>query len=92
MLEFIAANLPIIICFLIGIGLLILEAFMPGFGLPGISGIVLEIVAIAITWMNHGPVAALGVTLVILSIIAIAVSVSLRSAGEVTVYDLLNGD
>ena len=36
MLEFIAANLPILICFLIGIGLMVLEAFMPGFGLPGI--------------------------------------------------------
>ena len=39
MFELIAANLPIIICFLIGIGLLILEAFMPGFGAPGISGL-----------------------------------------------------
>ena len=46
MLELIAANLPIIICFVIGIGLLILEAFMPGFGLPGITGCVLEIAAI----------------------------------------------
>ena len=41
MLEFIAANLPILICFVIGIGLLILEAFMPGFGAPGIIGIIL---------------------------------------------------
>ena len=82
MIEFIAANLPVVICLVVGIALMVVEAFMPGFGLPGISGIVLEIVAIAITWMNHGPVAALGVTLVILSIIAIAVSVSLRSAAK----------
>ena len=80
MIEFIAANLPILICFVVGIGLLVLEAFMPGFGLPGISGIVLEIAAIVLTWFGHGPVAALGMTLVILSIIAIAISVSLRSA------------
>ena len=82
MIELIAANLPILICFVVGIGLLVLEAFMPGFGLPGISGIVLEIVAIVITWFNHGPMAALGMTLVILSIIAIAISVSLRSAAK----------
>ena len=82
MIELIAANLPILICFVVGIGLLVLEAFMPGFGLPGISGIVLEIVAIVITWCNHGPMAALGMTLVILSIIAIAISVSLRSAAK----------
>ena len=82
MLEFIAANLPILICFLIGIGLMVLEAFMPGFGLPGISGIILEVVAVALTWMNHGPMAALGMTLIILSILAIAISMSLRSAAN----------
>ena len=82
MLEFIAANLPILICFLIGIGLMVLEAFMPGFGLPGISGIILEVVAVALTWMNHGPVAALGMTLILLSILAIAISMSLRSAAN----------
>ena len=82
MLEFIAANLPILICFLIGIGLMVLEAFMPGFGLPGISGIILEVVAVVLTWMNHGPVAALGMTLIILSILAIAISMSLRSAAN----------
>ena len=49
MLEWIAVNLPLLVCFLVGIGLLVLEAFMPGFGLPGISGIVMEIVAIALT-------------------------------------------
>ena len=82
MLEFIAANLPILICFVIGIGLMVLEAFMPGFGLPGISGIILEVVAVALTWMNHGPMAALGMTLIVLSILAIAISRSLRSAAN----------
>lgn len=80
MLEFIAANLPILICFVFGVALLVLEAFMPGFGLPGISGIVLQVVAVALTYMSHGPVAALGMTLIILSIVAVAISVSLRSA------------
>ena len=82
MLEFIAANLPILICFVIGIGLMVLEAFIPGFGLPGISGIILEVVAVALTWMNHGPMAALGMTLIVLSILAIAISMSLRSAAN----------
>ena len=80
MLEWIAVNLPLLVCFLVGIGLLVLEAFMPGFGLPGISGIVMEIVALALTWVNHGPVAALGLTIIVLSLIAIAISMSLRSA------------
>lgn len=80
MLEFIVLNLPILICFLIGVGLLVLEAFMPGFGLPGISGIVVEIIAVVLTWNQHGPLAALGMLLIILSVVAIAISMSLRSA------------
>ena len=82
MLEFIAANLPIVICFIFGVILLVVEAFMPGFGLPGISGIALQVAAVVITYLNHGAVAALGMTLIILSIIAIAISVSLHSAAK----------
>ena len=82
MLEFIAANLPILLCFVIGVGLLALEAFMPGFGLPGITGIVLQVIAVVLTWLWHGPVAALGVLLIILSVLAIAISVSLRSVAN----------
>ena len=82
MLEFIAANLPILICFVFGVALLVLEAFMPGFGLPGISGIVLQVAAVVLTYLNHGPVAALGMTLIILSIVAVAISASLHSAAK----------
>ena len=79
MLEFIAANLPIIICFVIGIGLLILEAFMPGFGAPGITGVILEVITLVLTWCEHGPVATLGMLLIVLLVLAIAISTSLRS-------------
>lgn len=82
MLDFILTNLPIIICFLVGIGLLVAEVFLPGFGLPGISGIILEFVTIYLTWSNHGPVAALGMTIVILAVIAIAISIALKSAAR----------
>lgn len=82
MLEFILANLPIIICFLVGIGLMVLEVFMPGFGLPGITGIILQIISIALTWINYGPLAALGMTILVLAVIAIAISLSLKSAAK----------
>ena len=42
MIDFIMTNLPIIVCFVLGIGLLIVEALMPGFGIVGFSGIALE--------------------------------------------------
>ena len=79
-MEFIAENLPALICGLVGVALLILEAFMPGFGLPGISGIVLQVITVTLTWINHGPMAALGMTLIVLSVDAIAISLALHSA------------
>ena len=79
MLELIAANLPIIICFVVGVGLLILEAFMPGFGAAGITGVVLEIITLVMTWFEHGPVATLAMLMIELLVLAIAISTSLRS-------------
>lgn len=79
MVEMLLANLPIVVCFFLGLILLIVEAFMPGFGLPGISGILLEVAAIVMTYMSHGGLAALGITLVILAVVALAVSLMLRS-------------
>jgi membrane-bound ClpP family serine protease len=80
MVDFIAANLAIIICFVIGVALLVVEVFMPGFGMAGISGIILEIVSVVLTYFKYGGLAALGLTIVILAVIAISISVSLRSA------------
>ena len=82
MLEIILGNLPILACFLLGMVLLIVEVFMPGFGLPGITGIILELGCIILTYVSHGSMAALGVTLIILAVIAIAISVALRSANK----------
>lgn len=79
MLDLIAANLPIILCFVFGIGLLILEAFMPGFGAAGITGIILEIITLVMTWHEHGSLATLAMLLIVLLVLAIAISTSLRS-------------
>jgi membrane-bound ClpP family serine protease len=80
--AFLLENLPILLCFLFGVILLIVEVFMPGFGLPGISGIVLEGAAIVLTYLWHGGLAALGVTVLILAIVAVAISLALRSANR----------
>ena len=79
MIDFIMTNLPIIVCFVLGIGLLIMEALMPGFGIAGFSGIALEIVALVLTWQQHGTMATLGMLLIVLSVLAIAISTSLHS-------------
>jgi len=74
--------LPIIICFLAGIGLIIAEVFLPGFGLPGISGIILSIVSIVIAWNAYGSLAGLGMTAVVIAVIGSAVVFMLRSASK----------
>ena len=68
MIDFIMTNLPIIVCFVLGIGLLIMEALMPGFG-----------IALVLTWQQHGTMATLGMLLIVLSVLAIAISTSLHS-------------
>ena len=80
MIEFLTANLAIVICSIVGILLLVAEVFMPGFGIAGISGIGLSGAAVVMTFLQHGALAALGLLVVILAIVGIAVSVSLRSA------------
>ena len=61
-------NLPIILCAVVGLILLLIEAFMPGFGLPGISGMLLLLAAIVLTWIEYGAYAGLGATLIVIAI------------------------
>lgn len=91
-LDFIMANLPIIICFVLGIGLLIVEALMPGFGIAGFSGVALEAVALVLTWQQHGTLATLGMLLIVLAVLAIAISTSLHSLtkGKLSKSSLVN--
>ena len=77
-----ALNLIMIIGFVLGSGLIIVEAFIPGFGIAGISGIILEIVAIFCCGKLHGTRTALLSLAGVLLLIGIAVFVSYRSAKQ----------
>ena len=80
--AFLAVSLPVIIFFLIGVVFMLIEVFTPGFGVPGIAGVICEIVAIVLTYNIHGGLAAFGITIVILAMIAIAISLVLKSAAS----------
>jgi membrane-bound serine protease (ClpP class) len=75
-----ALNLIMILCFIVGSGLIILEAFIPGFGVAGISGIILEVVALWATWRLHGVTTALIALFAVLVLIGFAIFLSYRSA------------
>ena len=81
-LSFIMTNLPLILCLLAGVALLVVEVFMPGFGLPGISGLILVVIGIVIAWNNYGAVAGLAVTLISMALAGIAISASIKSAAD----------
>ena len=86
--------IPIIICVLAGVILLIVEAFMPGFGVPGISGIILLLAGVAMTWYEDGAMVGLGTTVAVLALVGVAISVSLKSAssGRLSKSDLILND
>ena len=79
-MDFIVGNLPLILCGVAGFGLLLLEAFMPGFGIAGISGIILEVVAVYLAWQAHGLAAALLLALGLLLVTGLTVFFTYRSA------------
>lgn len=81
-MGFLYANLTIILCLIAGIALIVLEVFLPGFGVPGISGIVLLGIGLVMTGTSYGAMAALGVLIATIAIVAIAISISLRSASK----------
>lgn len=80
MLELLLTNLPIVICVLAGLLLLVVEVFAPGFGLPGISGIILLLIGTGLLWIKEGAIAGLGLLVVIVALVAIVLSITLKSA------------
>ena len=75
-------HLPMLLCVLLGAGLMIVEVFLPGFGLPGISGIVLIGAGVVMAWMEAGALVAIAILLVIIAVLAVFISWVLRTASS----------
>ncbi len=82
MLEFLIANLPMLLCLLLGTGLIVAEVFLPGFGLPGITGIALIGVGIVLAGVHFGALVAVGILLVLIALLTVLISWVLRSAAK----------
>ena len=72
-MEMILENLPMALCVLLGMGLILVEVFLPGFGLPGISGIALVGVGTIMAAMHFGTLTAVALLLVIIAVLAVLV-------------------
>lgn len=75
-------NLPIGLCLLLGAGFMILEIFLPGFGLPGVSGIVLIGAGIVLAAIHHGMLMAVVILLVVIALLALVLSWVMRAAAR----------
>lgn len=82
MMEMLIASLPAALCVLLGMILIIVEVFLPGFGLPGIGGIVLIGAGVVMVGAHFGSLTAVGALLVIIAVLAVLVSWLLRQASR----------
>lgn len=81
-MEFLAENISIIICLIVATALLIIEMYMPGVGIPGVSGIIFMAAAVVIAWKKYGALAGLGVLLAAIAVVALAVAIAIRSTNR----------
>ena len=82
MIANLIGNFPLGLCLLLGAGLMIVEVFVPGFGLPGIMGIVFIAVGTLLTGMHYGAMTAVAVLLVTIALLALIVSWVMRRASS----------
>lgn len=73
-------NIPILLMLLVGVGLLVFEMYIPGFGLPGISGIVL--LALGFVLLRPTMVQGLILFAILAAILCVALSICLYSASK----------
>ena len=82
MITNLMADVPILLCLILGAALMIVEVFLPGFGLPGVSGIVLIGAGTVIIWLKAGALTALATLLVVIAVLAVLISYMMRRATE----------
>lgn len=76
----IATHIPALVMMIIGYALLVVEMYVPGFGLPGISGIIL--MTIGIIAMEPTPLQVLLLVLISVLLLGLAFSVAMRSISK----------
>ena len=82
MITNLMADVPILLCLILGAALMIVEVFLPGFGLPGVSGIVLIGAGTVIIWLKAGALTALATLLVVIAVLTVLISYMMRRATE----------
>lgn len=72
--------LPSIVLLLVGFTLVVIEMYIPGFGVPGITGIIMLI--LGVFFARPSPLGAVIMVLIIVALLCIALSICLHSAAK----------
>ena len=80
LIALLTGNIPVLVMLLVGVGLLVFEMYVPGFGVPGISGIAL----LALGFVLLKPTVSQGLILfaILAAILCVALSICLYSASK----------
>ena len=78
--ELVTGNIPALVMMIAGFVLLVIEMYIPGFGLAGISGTTLMIIGIAV--MKPTPLQALILVLISVVLLSIAFSIAMYSISK----------
>ena len=74
------AHIPALVMIIVGFGLMVVEMYVPGFGLPGISGILLMLGGIFL--MQPTPLQALILIVILVLLLGAAFSIAMRSISK----------
>lgn len=79
--EILIMNFVWLILLIVGFALVVVEMYIPGFGFPGITGTICLIAGVAL-YAKTDIVAWLVMTVIIVSLLCVALSISIRSAAK----------
>ena len=78
--QMIIADLPAILLLVIGFVLVVVEMYVPGFGVPGISGIICLVAGV---WLKaDSALEALVLAIVIIALLCVALSIAIHSVSK----------
>ncbi len=78
--QAILTNLPAFLLMIIGFALVVVEMYVPGFGLPGISGTICLVAGVVLK--ANSVIEGLVMAVVIIALLCVALSISIRSVAK----------
>ena len=79
--EILIMNFVWLILLIVGFALVVVEMYIPGFGFPGVTGTICLIAGVAL-YAKTDIVAWLVMTVIVVSLLCVALSISIRSAAK----------